>query len=329
VRRVLTLAALIALSACGREAAHPLFDSRTPPALSPRFFPPEGWAWGQIAQPGAPLIRYGTVSPAAQPRAHVVILPAYGESAEVYYETARDLTAHGYAVWVLDAAGQGGSQRFAGPVDLGRSNGFGLDAAALEGLVTGVIRPDGHRPVVIAASGDAALTALLAAEAGKAPLDGLVLWDPPAGAPVEADHAREMTDRKLGALRAGGGQPWSRPNIDLSGRATLPAAWQLANPDLRMGGPAWEWIAAEDRARRDALDKAKARDLRSALLILEAAPDAGTTTLCAAAPHCRLQPAPPSGALPRHLAPDPVRAPWLDALTAFIEARIAERPQTN
>ncbi len=302
-----------------------MLDSRTPPALAPRFFPPEGWAWGQIAQPGAPLIRYGAVSPAAQPRAHVVILPTYGESAEVYFETARDLTARGYAVWVLEAAGQGGSQRFAGPVDLGRSNGFGLDAAALEGLVTQVIRPDGRRPVVVAASGASALTALLAGEAGKAPLDGLFLWDLPASPPAGADHAREMTDRKLGSLRADAGQAWSRPTVDLSGRATLPAAWQLANPDLRMGGPAWEWIAAQDRARRDALDPARARGLRSAVLVLQAAPSAPTTALCAAQPHCRLQIEARPGPVPRHLAPDSVRAPWLDALAAFVEARIADR----
>jgi lysophospholipase len=325
VRRVLTLAVLIALSACGREDTHPLFDSRTPPALSPRFFPPEGWAWGQIAEPGAPMIRYGTVSPAAQPRAHVVILPAYGESAEVYYETARDLTGRGYAVWVIEAAGQGGSQRFAGPVDLGRSNGFGLDAAALEGLVTQVIRPDGRRPVVVAASDASALTALLAGEAGKAPLDGLFLWDLPATAPAIADRAREMTDRKLGSFRADGGQAWSRPNFDLSGRSTLPAAWQTANPDLRMGGPAWEWIAAEDRAWQNATDPARARGLRSALLILQTAPSPQTAALCAADSRCRLQVEARPGPLPRHLAPDPVRSPWLDALTGFVEARIAER----
>ena len=185
----------------------------------------------------------------------------------MYYETARDLTARGYAVWVLDPAGQGGSERFPGPVDLGRSNGFGMDAAALAGLLAQVVRPSAGRPVVVAASGSSALTALLAAEHEQAPLDGLFLWDPVLARPADVAHAAEMTRWRLGGLRADGGSAWTRPTQDLSGRATLPAAWQLADPDLRMGGPAWEWIAAEAEAQREALDPGHTKRLRAPVLV--------------------------------------------------------------
>ena len=314
---------LLTLAACSRDADQPLLDSRTPPSLGPRFFPPDGWGFGVLAVPGAPRIRYGAAAPEVPPRADVVILPAYGESAEVYYETARDLTARGYAVWVLDAAGQGGSARFPGPVDLGRSNGFGLDAAALEGLLTQVVRPGAGRPVVVAASGSSALSALLAAEQGRAPVDGLFLWDPALVRPAAAEHAAEMTRWRLGGLRADGGSPWTRPTQDLSGRPTLPAAWQLADPDLRMGGPAWEWIAAEAEAQREALDPARTRALRAPILV-QAAQHAGADRLCMGVPRCQVLDAPPTP-LPRHLASDPVRHAWLAALSTFVEARIAER----
>jgi lysophospholipase len=318
---------LFAVAACSRDAGKPLLDSRTPPSLGPRFFRPDGWGFGVVSVPGAPRIRYGAAAPDDPPRADVVILPAYGESAEVYYETARDLTARGYAVWVLEAAGQGGSARFPGPVDLGRSNGFGVDAAALEGLLAEIVRPSAGRPVVVAASGTSALTALLAAEHGRAPVDGVFLWDPALSPPAQAARAAEMTRWRLGGLRADGGSAWTRPTQDLSGRATLAAAWQLADPDLRMGGPAWEWIAAEAEAQREALAPGQTKGLRAPLLV-EASQDVRADRLCAGAPHCEVLDTPPAS-LPRHLAGAPVRDAWLKALSRFVEARVAERVHTR
>jgi lysophospholipase len=313
---------LFVLAACSRDAGGPLLDSRTPPSLGPRFFPPEGWGFGVLSLPGAPRIRYGAVAPDVPPRADVVILPAYGESAEVYYETARDLTARGYSVWVLEPVGQGGSERFPGPIDLGRSNGFGVDAAALAGLLAQVVRPGAGRPVVVAASGSSALIALLAAEHGRAPLDGLFLWDPTLAPPADAAHAAEMTRWRLGGLRADGGSAWTRPTQSLSGRATLPAAWQLADPDLRMGGPAWEWIAAEAEAQGEALAPSRMQRLRAPILV-QAAQAARADRICAGVPRCQVLDAPPEP-LPRHLAGDSVRGAWLTALSGFVEARIGE-----
>jgi lysophospholipase len=110
----------------------------------------------------------------------------------------------------------------------------------------------------------------------------------------------------------------------LSGRSTLPAAWQLADPDLRMGGPAWEWIVAADAARREALDARALAAIRLPMTVLQAQPAGLAGALCARAPDCRVQ-AEAASPLPRHLAPDPVRTAWLAALTGFVEARIAER----
>lgn len=319
MRAALALIVLLLLPACSRDPGGPLLDSRTPPSLGPRFFPPDGWGFGVLSLPGAPRIRYGAVAPDGPPRADVVILAAYGESAEVYYESARDLTAHGFAVWVLEPAGQGGSERFPGPVDLGRSNGFGVDAAALEGLLLQVVRPGAGRPVVVAASGSSVLTALLAAEQGRAPMDGLFLWDPALAPPENAARAAQLTRWRLGGLRADGGSAWTRPTRNLSGRATLAEAWQLADPDLRMGGPAWEWIAAEAEAEREALGAGPASRLRAPMLV-QAAQDAAADRLCAQAPRC-VRLAASASSLPRQLAADPVRNAWLAALTAFVEAR--------
>ena len=160
MQRVLILFAALVLAACdpgqGREA---FTDSRPPPSLAPRFLAPEGWAWGVVQAEGQPQLRYGVSSPVGTgTRGHVLIVPAYGESAEVWFETARQLNAQGYAVWVLERAGQGGSGRYLSPHDLGHSDGFEAGAEAVRGLIAGVIRPAGDTPLVLLGAGDAALT---------------------------------------------------------------------------------------------------------------------------------------------------------------------------
>ena len=107
------------LTACGQGGGRePFTDSRTPPGLASRFLAPEGWAWGLAQAEGFPAQRYGVSSPSTGPVAHIVVLPGYGESAEAWFETARDFNARGYTVWVLEGAGQGGSGRFTGARDV-------------------------------------------------------------------------------------------------------------------------------------------------------------------------------------------------------------------
>ena len=54
MRRALILAfcALTLLAACGGQGSlAPFTDSRIPPGLEQRFYPPEGWTWGLVAWP--------------------------------------------------------------------------------------------------------------------------------------------------------------------------------------------------------------------------------------------------------------------------------------
>src|SRR5262249_31672451 len=107
------------LGPVGHDSRDGFADSRPPPGLAERFYPPEDWAWGFLQVGDAPAQRYGVAAPPVTPRADVLILPDYGESAETWFETARDLTASGYVVWVLEGVGQGGSGRLTGHRDLG------------------------------------------------------------------------------------------------------------------------------------------------------------------------------------------------------------------
>lgn len=231
------------LAACNREdATGPFAESRTPPDLGPRFFAPEGWAWGYIQVGEKPPQRYGVASTWRAPRANIVILPGYGESAETWFETVRTLNRQGYTAWVLDRAGQGGSGRYALPRDLGYVPSFDPDADALTSLVRVVIRPQPGTPLIVIGSADGAVVALRAVERGLR-TDGLILSSPllaPAAAEPEKGIAARiprfdrLPDRGWRAWSRDDRDDWKRELTHDPWRGGVTKAWQTANPDLRM-----------------------------------------------------------------------------------------------
>lgn len=313
MRRLVLLSFIaLCLAACGKDDGRAFLDSRIPPSLGPRFWPPEGWAWGTITVEGAPEIRYGVSGPATGRTDKVMIIATgYGESAEVYFETVRDLNARGLSVWVIEPHGQGGSGRFPGGRDTGRSAGFGKDAEAIRHLVEQVIRPAETDRVVLAAHGSGALAALLAIEGGLRRIDRLFLWDPDLTPSRQADQAATYSDLGLGFLRAEG-RGWKRPEGNITRRATLPLAWPVANPDLRMGGPGWSWLAAEARAAREATARATLQRVGIGVTISARAADPDSWRVCRALRDCtgvKVAPRPPN-----HLSSGADRDLWLNAL---------------
>jgi lysophospholipase len=96
-----------------------------------------------------------------------------------------------------------------------------------------------------------------------------------------------MTRLGFGASRAPGQKPWRRDAADPD---TVLHDWQTANPDLRMGGPSYGWIAAFD----DLIGQMQSSDWRRVtlpVLMLETGPtDQVAQRLCHLMPHCRIQP---------------------------------------
>lgn len=310
--RRLVLLSFIALSlaACGKDDGRAFTDSRTPPSLGPRFWAPEGWAWGTIAVKGAPEVRYGVSSPSTGPRGRVMIIATgYGESAEVYFETARDLNDRGWTVWVIEPHGQGGSGRFSGGRDTGRSAGFDRDAQAIRALVEQVVRPAQADQVVLAGHGSGGLAAVMALEGGLSRVDRLFLWDPDFTPSRQAAEAANYTRFGLGFLRAEG-RGWKRPEGNITRRKTLPLAWPVANPDLRMGSPGWSWIDAEAEAISTALAPAALERVAAPTVIRGRATDEDARRACAGLRQCTWF----TALANEHLAADAVRDEWLSRL---------------
>lgn len=338
----LALLPILAVSACGDGGSRaPFSDSRTPPALGSRFYPPQGWSWGYVRSGEGLIQRYGVAAPPVAPRATILILTGYGESAEAWFETVSDLNAQGFTVWVLERQGQGGSERETPWRDVGHVGSFDPDVAAVRALARGVIRPKGDTPFVVIGHSEGGLMALRAAQQGL-PMDGLVLSSPAFGLTAlprpRSDFARftpAMRTLRLGWIRTPDQAGWKRdaPDGFQSGRThdaargQVQAAWMLANPDLRMGGRSLGWFAAFFDA-----SEAAARDVRNTatpILMLDAGKDRVVTAtpqsrLCRAMIDCQEVRYPDAGH-DLHMESDPVRNAWLAAIVEFTRRRMAAK----
>ncbi|MES2034646.1 MAG: alpha/beta hydrolase [Pseudomonadota bacterium] len=330
MRRGLLLAGLLfILTGCGgADERAPFTESRIPPALGPRFWAPEGWAWGLIGVGDAPVQRYGVSSSAITPRASILILSGYGESAEVWFETARALNAEGFNVWVLERAGQGGSERYVSPRDLGHAPTFDGDIAATRALTRMIVADAPDRPLVILGHSVGGLIAAAAVERGL-PVDGLILSAPSLGSAAATDWRDWPATVGLGRIPASLGGGWRRGSTSLrpggASRDVVQMAWQIANPDLRMGGQTLGWKSAFRTT--GAVVRRDLSHIEPPALILIAERDHNAASLrraCGAMARCTsllLS----GGRHALHLDADPVRDPWLAAVTAFLRSRVAAR----
>ena len=341
-RRLLAVLIFLTLAGCGDGSSRaPFAESQTPPSIAPRFYAPDGWAWGYVRVGNSPVQRYGVSAPPVGPRATVVVLTGYGEPAEKWFETVRRLNAAGYTAWVLERQGQGGSERATPWRDVGHVESFETDAASLRDLVKVVIRPTGETPLVILGHADGALVSLRAVETGL-PTDGLILSSPAFALntlpqlSIDPRQTSQWASRlKLGWLRAPGAPGWRRDGPDGFGlgrtsdrlRGTVQQAWLTANPDLRIGAPSMGWMAAfydaADRAQADA------SRVRAPVLLLRGgqdriAPPARAASACAAIAACQSVSF-PTGRHELHMESDAVREAWLAQVEAFVRARIAAK----
>lgn len=345
-RRLIAFLLLLSLAGCGDGSSRaPFAESRTPPSIAPRFYAPDGWAWGYVRVGNGPVQRYGVSATAVGPRATVLILPGYSEPAEKWFETARRLNQDGYTVWILERQGQGGSERLTPWRDLGHVNSFDPDVAAVRALVNVVIRPKSSTPLLLLGHSAGGLVALRAAETGLAN-DGLILSSPtlqlanlPRPQAETVQIAGWASRLKLGWLKLPGQPGWRRdgPNGVSAGftrdkdRGDVQQAWLTANPDLRMGAPSLGWLAAffeaSERAQTDA------QRVTPPVLMLKAGKDryalpASQTRICSALRDCR-EVRFPEGLHELHMESDDVRNAWLGEIESFIRTRIAAKAHSG
>jgi lysophospholipase len=76
-----------------------------------RFFPPDSWQEDHFTSTSGKQIRYGHAEPAGEKKGTVIITTGYADFIEAYHETIHEYLGRGYAVWMMDWAGHGGSTK--------------------------------------------------------------------------------------------------------------------------------------------------------------------------------------------------------------------------
>ncbi len=312
------LISLTAVAACSRNAGAPDLP-HAPAALTPRFYAPPGWTTSTLRLSDGTALRYGVASPTVVPHGHVLILPDRNEPAEVWFETANDLLARGYTVWVLEAAtGKG-----IGALDPARG--------ALAHMITDVIRPH-DQPLLLAAQGLGATIALHTLSEGRsAGVTGAMLASPtldlagvdPTGPfggvqPEQLAMAAEWAARLRSGWIAlpGDGQPRLThvASIGLDPRrAGLAATWRRSDPALKPHRITLGWVWGYDQVIRGARTP-RAATGGPPMVMAATVGDDLSTRACAQAPTCTLWAVPTSAP---HLARDEMRKAWLDKLLAL------------
>ncbi len=315
------LAALLpAVAGCDKGSKAPDLP-HAPGSLSARFYAPPGWAWGRIVLTDRSELRYGVSSPPGVPRGAVLVLPGRDEPAEVWFETANDLLARGYTVWVLEAAGRG-------PGALDPAKG------ALQQMVGAVIRPRG-RPLVLVCQGLGSTLALRALGDGRAPeVTAAVIASPTlelagadvALAPEPLETAAEWATRARagwiplpgdGQPRLGGPAP---AGLDPR-RAQLAAIWRRSDPSLKPARTSLGWVWGYDQAIRLARAPTPYAGVKIPVVMPALAADQLAARACKRLATCVLWVLPTSAP---HLARDETRKLWLERIVGLLEAQRGE-----
>ena len=279
------VACLLGLTLAACEPRRPAGESSIPVSLETRFYPPQGWTWGRVSVEGGPSLRYGVASPVVAPKAQVLILPDQDEPAEAWFETARNLLARRYGVWVIDWSGLGGpTGRFR---HAARGHGSSEAATPVVQVMAGqVIRAE--QPLIVLASGSGADPALRALALHMA-VDAAIL-----SSPRKTDSAAQTSH-----------DPKRRRLIELWGGADA-----RLKPDDRFNLHD-RWMLWRKPASSPVLEQVAAP-----VTILAS----GLEESCAGLPKCTLVRL--SGSRePLHLEKDALRSAWLKEVAAVIEAR--------
>jgi lysophospholipase len=106
-------AAITALSSCSRKPDTTAAKQRAVVILSQaRFQEPAGWTWGTLVNADGAHLRFGWTNPIGAVRGVIIVAPSFQAPTEQYFETMRELSGEGFAVWIMDRRGQGGSERW-------------------------------------------------------------------------------------------------------------------------------------------------------------------------------------------------------------------------
>lgn len=257
--------------------------------LEGRFLAPAGWEWGTFVNEDGARIRYGHAAPTGGATATVVLVPGAGEFGEKYFEASRDLLSRGFAVWQMDWRGQGGSERYYDDPQRRGAAGYDRDAADLHQFVTDVVKPGRDRPVILIAHSKGGHIALRYLHDYPATFDFAAMTSPmlnvnTGGTPRPLAMIIGATGNALGLAKSyvPGHGPWTPEPAGVEDsevsqdpiRYAVGRTWQIRNPELRLGGMSYRWLANAFRSIKIVNDAAYLAAIETPVLMATAGQEA-------------------------------------------------------
>lgn len=253
-------------------------------ALEERFTAPKDWQWDNFNNADGKPLRYGFCH-AANPKGMIIFATGRTETAEEYFETARDFLKRDFSVAVLDWQGQGLSYRFGDDNTRQHSNGFHNDIDDFDRWLS--VLNDKHdfnnlRKVLIAHSMGGNITLRYMADHPDT-FDCAVMVAPMLGIKMNAVLSTIAAPvlhfaRKKGWLNrhAPTQGAWSEKIFDMTKamlstdpvRRELQKYWYLKTPELQCGGVTYGWLAEAFISMRTLKDKNVAGKITTPTLFL-------------------------------------------------------------
>lgn len=306
--------------------------------LPDKFTEPTGFQWGTFTNAAGGKIRYGSIQPEGTPKGTLVIAPGFREPIEKYFETIRDMTARGFAVWILDWHGQAGSDRLLknAPMKM-HSIGYDNHIETLNHFATKVVT-NSNGPLMVMGHSMGGHIALRYLKEHPGVFDSAILTAPMVDVvtPVWKFLARKLVQfAKLGGnleKYSPGSGDWKPEPFEGNRKSSDPVRFNVLNeilstkPSLQMGDETYGWVYHTFQSIDVLKNEAYLRDIKTPVLMEISGNDgivdvSGEQRAASLLPNCTKVDL-PSAKHEIWMERDELRNQWLKSLDTFLEARL-------
>ncbi|MCE9507875.1 MAG: alpha/beta hydrolase [Alphaproteobacteria bacterium] len=313
--------------------------------LPEKFKEPTGFQWGNFTNTQGANIRYGSLQPEGAPKGTLVIVTGLREPVEKYFEVVREMVAKGFAVWVMDWRGQGGSDRYLkdAPQKM-HGAGYGEHIETLHQFAGTIVKKSAG-PLILLAHSMGAHIGLRYLKEHEGVFDSAVLTAPMLDVSTGV-LAKPLARKLVSFAKAGGilekympgGGDWKEGRDPFQGNAktTDPERYEVlheifkSKPELTMGDPTYGWVHHAFESIDILNDEAYLKAIKTPILMQisgdEAIVDKTASERAAALiPNCTRVDMPTA----KHeiwMERDELRNQWLSAAGTFLEGRLKAPP---
>jgi lysophospholipase len=307
--------------------------------LPARFQEPKNFTWGSFTDAGGSKIRYGSLQPEGEPKGTIVLASGFREPIEKYFEVMRDMTERGFAVWMMDWHGQGGSDRYLKNPQKMYGKGYEEHIETLHQFTQKIVAKS-EGPLILMAHSMGGHIGLRYLKEHEGVFDSAVLTSPMCdiktpGFPRKVAQMLIRRAEKKGTLDdyIPLGHDWREDKEDFASNKLTSDPKRFAvlgelfktKPELRMGDPTYGWVMHTFNSVAVLRDEAYLKSIKTPVLMGIAGKDGVVEASASVRASGLLQNCTrvdvPEAKHEIWMERDALRAPWLERVSGFLSER--------